>query len=341
MAASPPPRRHFPFMAAGRFIPTPYPISDTSWDFSCPLGERRGIFVGTREWDVPSRATILPPSFAAVGFWTNRSHSSTKNQSVVTSSRPPSASRAIRCVILGPRYFPYRDYLAEMARHKIVLQADNKQRAGTSGGRRPALPYARVGGDGAVDRLAFPAHLRIWPFVRRTAGAGRALAARSRLFTRRSSRNRSTGRSGSGFAVVARQLADFFANCRAGAPPARVIAVSPPNRRDPQARQGALALQFDRFAINFFQHPNLRLCSNFTATASAPACARRARTAGGSSIPSNSPPAPPDRARRPGRRSPHLRSPRGCRHDGRKNRQAARHRFEHRVRDAFLVSVRA
>src|SRR6266850_2234813 len=37
------------------FVPTPYPIEDQRWDFSLSPAEQSGIFVGTREWDVPSR----------------------------------------------------------------------------------------------------------------------------------------------------------------------------------------------------------------------------------------------------------------------------------------------
>src|SRR5205823_639249 len=37
------------------FIPTPYPLEDEQWKFTVPPGEQRGIFIGTREWDVPSR----------------------------------------------------------------------------------------------------------------------------------------------------------------------------------------------------------------------------------------------------------------------------------------------
>ena len=37
------------------FIPTPYPIEDQRWDFSMPRNKQSGIFIGTREWDVPSR----------------------------------------------------------------------------------------------------------------------------------------------------------------------------------------------------------------------------------------------------------------------------------------------
>src|SRR3954471_12345049 len=37
------------------FIPTPYPVDDPRWDFSRPIEQRAGIFIGTREWEVPSR----------------------------------------------------------------------------------------------------------------------------------------------------------------------------------------------------------------------------------------------------------------------------------------------
>src|SRR5436190_17136526 len=37
------------------FLPTPYPLEDRQWNFAVPPGEQRGIFIGTREWDVPSR----------------------------------------------------------------------------------------------------------------------------------------------------------------------------------------------------------------------------------------------------------------------------------------------
>src|SRR5436305_2681489 len=45
--------KHDPATVA--FIPTPYPTEDERWDFSIPRDEQSGIFVGTREWNVPSR----------------------------------------------------------------------------------------------------------------------------------------------------------------------------------------------------------------------------------------------------------------------------------------------
>src|ERR1041385_1807943 len=37
------------------FVPTPYPLEDKAWDFAVPPNQQSCIFVGTREWDVPSR----------------------------------------------------------------------------------------------------------------------------------------------------------------------------------------------------------------------------------------------------------------------------------------------
>jgi len=45
--------KHDPSTVA--FIPTPYPLEDGQWNFSVPPDKHTGIFLGTREWDVPSR----------------------------------------------------------------------------------------------------------------------------------------------------------------------------------------------------------------------------------------------------------------------------------------------
>ena len=37
------------------FIPTPYPLEFPKWDLSVKPDKQSGIFIGTREWDVPSR----------------------------------------------------------------------------------------------------------------------------------------------------------------------------------------------------------------------------------------------------------------------------------------------
>ena len=40
-------------------VPTPYPVEYAPWNFARPLNERRGLFIGTREFDVLSRNHLL------------------------------------------------------------------------------------------------------------------------------------------------------------------------------------------------------------------------------------------------------------------------------------------
>jgi hypothetical protein len=51
----------------------------------------------------------------------------------------------------------YPDYLRELARHKIVLQLDTSFVPGQVAGDALLCRVPCVGGNGAIDRLAFPA----------------------------------------------------------------------------------------------------------------------------------------------------------------------------------------
>src|SRR5204862_4887507 len=72
------------------------------------------------------------------------------------------------------RWLPYREYLGEIARHKIVLQADKSAVPGQVAGDALLCRLPCVGGDGAIDRLAFPA----------TCGHGRSLGELRELASR-------------------------------------------------------------------------------------------------------------------------------------------------------------
>jgi hypothetical protein len=141
------------FYGTGRFIPTPYPLHDPRWDFSRPFGERSGIFIGTREWNVPSR-NHLAALVLALRF----------GEPVTVFDENPRRCRKVLEAFDLPlgslrviaRRLPYRDYLAEMARHKIVLQADMSAVPGQVAGDALLCRMPCVGGDGAIDRLAFP-----------------------------------------------------------------------------------------------------------------------------------------------------------------------------------------
>ena len=159
------------------FVPTPYPVDDGRWNLSIPPAQRHGIFVGTREFATPSRqhlrallaarqlhrttgepVTVLNPeggaaakALAALGF----------------STRPDSPLRIV------PGSLPYVEYLRVMARHRIVFQLDRSGVPGQVAGDALLCRVPCVGGDGAIEQVAFPE----WNGLRREADELTALAA--------------------------------------------------------------------------------------------------------------------------------------------------------------------
>ena len=140
------------------FIPTPYPIDDERWNFSRPLSERAGIFIGTREWDVPSRnhlAALLVARELSAQTGENVTvfnFDGRKGARLLDGIGFPSAK--LRTLDRKSRY---PDYLRELARHKIVLQLDTSFVPGQVAGDALLCRVPCVGGNGAIDRLAFPA----------------------------------------------------------------------------------------------------------------------------------------------------------------------------------------
>jgi hypothetical protein len=149
------------------FIPTPYPIENQPWDFSVPPSEQSGIFVGTREWDVPSRnhfaallvarqlceATGEPVTVVNLDGYKGR-------RSLAELNFPKGKLRIIE------RWKAYPDYLRDVARHKIVLQLDRSHVPGQVAGDALLCRIPCVGGDGAIERIAFS----------RTCGEGRTIS---------------------------------------------------------------------------------------------------------------------------------------------------------------------
>ncbi|HMF46456.1 MAG TPA: hypothetical protein VKE29_07255 [Candidatus Udaeobacter sp.] len=138
------------------FMPTPYPIEDQRWDFSVPGDEQSGIFIGTREWGVPSRN-----HFAALLI--ARQLCETTGEAVTVVNLDGYKGRRL----LGELHFPerrlqliekwksYPDYLRDVARHKIVLQLDRSHVPGQVAGDALLCRIPCVGGDGAIERIAF------------------------------------------------------------------------------------------------------------------------------------------------------------------------------------------
>src|SRR6266403_454518 len=148
------------------FVPTPYPLEDPQWNFSLPPNEQSGIFLGTREWDVPSRN-----HFAAL--LVARQLCEETGEPVTVVNLDGYKARRLLWEIKFPegkfhiieQEKPYRDYLREVARHKIVLQLDRSRVPGQVAGDTLLCRTVCVGGDGAIERIAF----------QKTCGQGRTI----------------------------------------------------------------------------------------------------------------------------------------------------------------------
>jgi hypothetical protein len=138
---------------AVEFIPTPYPIEDENWNWA--MEHRSGIFIGTRELTVPTRH-----HFAALLAAKRLSDATREPVTVFNSDRRRGAKLiseiGFRKIRVHEKRMGYRAYLGEVARHKIVFQLDRSRVPGQVAGDGLLCRSVCVGGDGAIDRIAFP-----------------------------------------------------------------------------------------------------------------------------------------------------------------------------------------
>ena len=138
------------------FIPTPYPLEEKPWDFSVPPNKQSGIFVGTREFDVPSRNHL-----AALLLARELCHESGEPVTVFNLEGRKGAKLLAELQFpagklrVHEKREPYADYVREVAKHKIVLQLDRSRVPGQVAGDALLARTICVGGDGAVERIAF------------------------------------------------------------------------------------------------------------------------------------------------------------------------------------------
>jgi hypothetical protein len=193
------------------FIPTPYPIDDERWNFSARITHRAGIFIGTREWDVPSRNHLGALLVA-------RELSRTTGAEVTVFNFDRGRGGRLLASLGFPsgklrildRKLTYPNYLREIARHRIVLQLDTSFVPGQVAGDALLCRVPCAGGNGAIDRLAFPD----------TCGVGRSIeeigkAALRLLVDEEYYQGSVIGMEGSAsprlaFSVVADELRTFF-----------------------------------------------------------------------------------------------------------------------------------
>jgi hypothetical protein len=134
-------------------IPTPYPFEFPSWNFSRPPNQRRGIFIGTREFNVFSRSHLLVLSAAR----TSSVPITVINVEGHTGLRRLEAFKFPEDQLTVAAPLPYPKYLKLMASHRLVLQFDQSSVPGQVAGDSLLCRIPTVGGNGAVDRIAYPA----------------------------------------------------------------------------------------------------------------------------------------------------------------------------------------
>jgi hypothetical protein len=135
------------------FLPMPYPIEDEKWNWT--IENRSGIFVGTREFAVPSRNHL-----AALLAVKKLSDATKEPVTVFNFDRRRGAKLiseiGFRKIRVHEKRMGYRAYLGEVARHKIVFQLDRSRVPGQVAGDALLVRSVCVGGDGAIERIAFP-----------------------------------------------------------------------------------------------------------------------------------------------------------------------------------------
>src|SRR6266700_3515352 len=135
------------------FVPTPYPVEDENWNWA--MENRSGIFVGTREFAVPSRNHL------AALVTVKRLSDATKEPVTVFNFDRRRGAKLIseigfRKIRVHEKRMGYRAYLGEVARHKIIFQLDRSRVPGQVAGDAFLARSVCVGGDGAIERIAFP-----------------------------------------------------------------------------------------------------------------------------------------------------------------------------------------
>jgi hypothetical protein len=108
------------------------------------------------------------------------------------------------------RRLPYGEYLAEMARHKIVLQADKSAVPGQVAGDALLCRMPCVGGDGAIDRLGFPEVSGHGRSLGELSELARQLLADKDFYMRIATESQERAQARLSFGSVSGQLAEFF-----------------------------------------------------------------------------------------------------------------------------------
>jgi hypothetical protein len=140
-----------------QFLPTPYPFDVPGWDFALPAAQRAGIVVGTRQFEVPARRHAEALSLAgAVARRAGCPVSVFNFDGAAGRQRVTAALGEVPALRWIEQRLPYPEYLRELAGHRLVIQRDAGWVPGQVAGDALLCGIVNIGGNGAVQRLAFP-----------------------------------------------------------------------------------------------------------------------------------------------------------------------------------------
>jgi hypothetical protein len=193
------------------FVPTPYPLHDPQWDFSRPVEHRHGVFVGTREFDIPTR------NHAAALFAAREISDATGCRVTVYNYDRRKGQRLLEQIGFRPnrlRVMPrggsYTDYLRILAEHKLVLQMDTSFVPGQVAGDALLCRVPCVGGNGAIDRLAHASTCGAGRFAPELVAIASRLLVDAEFYQHTVAESQRNAQERLSFAGVAQQLREFF-----------------------------------------------------------------------------------------------------------------------------------
>ncbi|MBA3762495.1 MAG: hypothetical protein H0X04_04010 [Chthoniobacterales bacterium] len=193
------------------YLPTPYPLHDEHWDWSRPIEERRGILIGTREWNVPSR-NHLAALLAA------RQVSETTGQTVTAYDfAGRSGARLLSELGFRPgsltvltKRTAYADHLRVVAQHRLVFQLDSSFVPGQVAGDALLCRVPCVGGNGALEREGFPQLCGVSRSIAEVTGIAERLLRDEALYRQAVSDSQERAGERLSFSNVAAHLQIFF-----------------------------------------------------------------------------------------------------------------------------------
>lgn len=140
-----------------QFTPPPCPVDDLAWDFSQPAGKRRGIFIGTNSF-LSGGANHIAALITA-----DRLSRELECPLAVVNTEGRRGGMILKSLRKNnPLFFiveapvDHADLLRVMSLHRIVWQFDADAGPGASASAALLCRIPCVGGNGAVERIAFP-----------------------------------------------------------------------------------------------------------------------------------------------------------------------------------------